>query len=369
MSSATDLAAPGPETPPERPPGSGRGIPRILVIMVAAVLAQLALIAAFTGVLSNPTLKSASVGLVAHGPAAGAALPGITYQPLAGPAAARQQVADGSLPAALVASGTRQTLYIDGTSGPSLTAALEAEFGAAAQRESAHLTVRDLRPLPASDPRGLGTFLLGIGWVIGGYLGVTLLSRALGPRARTRRGTLVLLGCTLAYSALSAVAGVALMDPVLGVLTGAPGQLIGAGTLIVFAVATFTAALMSLLGMPGLIVAVGTLVILGNPTSGGAAPVEMMTGGWRFLAHVLPTNAGVSFIRSFAYLHGNQVNDPLTVLLIYTAVSVLILLGLAIRRGAARPAGPAVAATPASTASPASTAIEASTAGTASTPA
>ena len=180
-SSATDLAAPGPEAPPERPPGSGRGIPRILVIMVAAVLAQLALIAAFTGVLSNPTLKSASVGLVAHGPEAGAALPGITYQPLASAAAARRQVADGSLPAALLASGMSQTLYIDGASGPSLTAALEAEFGAAAQQEAAHLTVRDLRPLPASDPRGLGTFLLGIGWVIGGYLGVTLLSRALAP--------------------------------------------------------------------------------------------------------------------------------------------------------------------------------------------
>jgi hypothetical protein len=106
---------------------------------------------------------------------------------------------------------------------------------------------------------------------------------------------------------------------------------------------------MSLLGLPGLIIAIGTLVILGNPTSGGAVPVQMMTGGWRFLAHVLPTNAGVSFIRSFAYLDGNQMNDPLTVLLIYTAVSVLVLLGLAIRRGAVRPAAPAVTVTPVST--------------------
>jgi hypothetical protein len=349
MSSTPDLAAPGTEAAPARSPGSARAASRILIIMVAAVLAQLALVAAFTGVLSKPTLKSAEVGLVAPGLAAGIPRPAITYQPLASEAAARQKVADGSLPAALVANGKSQTLYIDGASGPSLTAALEAEFGAAAQKHSARLTTRDLRPLPASDPRGLGTFLLGIGWVIGGYLGMMLLSRALGPRARTRRGTLVLLGCTLAYSALSAVAGLVLMDPLMGVLTGSPAQLIGAGTLIVFTVTTFTAALMAQLGLPGLIIAIGSLVILGNPTSGESVPVEMMTGGWRFLAHVLPTNAGVSFIRSFAYLDGNQMNDPLTVLLIYTAVSVLVLLGLVIRRGAARPAAPAVAVTPAST--------------------
>jgi hypothetical protein len=227
MNSTPDLAAPRTEAAPARSPGRARAASRILIIMVTAVLA---LVAAFTGVLSNPTLKSAEVGLVAQGPA--------------------------------------------------------------------------------------GAFLL---------------------------------GCTLAYSALSAVAGVVLTGPVMGVLTGSPAQLIGAGTLIVFTVATFTAALMSLLGMPGLIIAIGTLVILGNPTSGGSVPVQMMTGGWRFLAHVLPTNAGVSFIRSSAYLDGNQMNDPLTVLLIYTAVSVLVLLGLAIRRAAARPAAPAVTVTPAST--------------------
>lgn len=349
MSVTPDYTAAHASAAPVRSPGPALAVSKILILVVSAVLAQLALVAAFAGVLSNPTLKSAEVGIVAQGPAADAPLPGVTYQPLPSAAAARREVADGSLPAALVADGRSQTLYIDGSSaGASLTAVLQAEFGAAAQKTSAQLTTRDLRPLPASDPRGLGTFVLGIGWVIGGYLGMMLLSRALGARARTRRGTLALLGCTLAYAALSAIAGVVLMGPVMGVLTVSPGELIGAGTLIVFTVATFTAALMSLLGMPGLIIAIGTLVILGNPTSGGSVPVQMMAGGWRFLANVLPTNAGVSFIRSFAYLDGNQMNDPLTVLLIYTAGSVLVLLGLAIRRSAGQPTAPAVTATPAS---------------------
>jgi hypothetical protein len=334
---------------PARSRGTAGPASRILVVMVAAVLAQLALIAAFTGVIGRPTLRNADVGLVAQKPTVAAPLPGITYHPLATEAVARQEVASGDLPAALVVDGRSQTFLIDGSSaGASLTLVLEAEFGAAAQKMSARLTTQNLRPLPVSDPRGIGTFLLGIGWVIGGYLGMTLLSRAFGARARTRRGALAMLGCTLAYAVLSAVAGVVLVDPVMGVLTGSAAQLIGAGTLIVFAVATFTAALMRLLGLPGLVVAVGTLVILGNPTSGGSVPVQMMAGGWRFFAQILPTSAGVSFIRSFAYLDGNQMNDPLTVLLIYTAVSVLVLLGLAIRRGAGRPAFPAVTAAPAS---------------------
>ena len=301
MSTTRDYTAAHTDADSARPPGAARVFPRILVIMVAAVLAQLALVAAFTGVLSNPTLKSAEVGIVTQGQAPGMfPLPGITYRALPSTAAARQEVADGSLPAALVVDAKNQTLYIDGASGPSLASALEAEFGAAAHKTSAHLAISDVRPLPASDPRGIGTFLLGIGWVIGGYLGMMLLSRTLGARTRSRRGAVVLLGCVLGYSVLSAVAGVALLDPVMGVLTGSPGQLIGAGTLIVFTVSTFTAALMSLLRMPGLIIAIGTLVILGNPTSGGSLPVQMMAGGWRFLAQVLPTNAGVSFIRSFA---------------------------------------------------------------------
>jgi flagellar basal body-associated protein FliL len=78
MSSPTDLAAPRTQEAPARSAGTGRAASRILIILVTAVLAQLALVAAFTGVLSNPTLKSAEVGLVAQGPEAGIPLPGIT---------------------------------------------------------------------------------------------------------------------------------------------------------------------------------------------------------------------------------------------------------------------------------------------------
>lgn len=314
---------------------------RIAAILMAAVVAQLALVAAFTGAMSNPTLRHAEVGVVA--PAAPTAarlslppMPGISYQVLFDRSTAERLVRDGDLPAAVVLGEHTEALYVAGAAGPALVSALTQQITTQAEQANRPLTTLDLRPLPTSDPRGFGTFLLVIGWVIDGYLGATLLTRALGAAARTRRGTLRLLSWTLAYSLASAVVGVTLIDPIMGVVIGHPAQLIGAGTLNVLAVGTFTAALLSLLGLPGLILAIGALVILGNPTSGGAIPPQMLAGGWRFLAHILPTNAGVSLTRTLAYYDGHQLGHPLTVLLTYAGGSTLLLIALAARRATVR---------------------------------
>jgi len=304
------------------------------------VLAQLALIVAFTGALAKPSLRDAHVGVVAP---AGAAItqsapPGVSYRMVSTAADARRQVRDGDLPAALVVAGDtagvgdHATLYVAGAAGPSLTAAFEQALTTEAQADHTYLTVQDLRPLPSSDPRGFGAFLLVIGWVIGGYLGMMLLTRVLGPVMRSPRGVAHLLGWTLGYAVASAGLGVLLVGPIMGVVTTSPVTLIAAGTLIVFTVATFTAAMLSLIGLPGLIIAVGTLVILGNPTSGGAVPPAMLARGWRVLADILPTNAGVSLVHGIAYYANHQIATPLTTLAIYASASILVLVALAVRR-------------------------------------
>jgi hypothetical protein len=314
------------------------------LVLAAAVVFQLAFIASFTGALSRPTLQDATVGLVTS-PAASrpaAAVPhvaGVSYLALPGPAAAAAEVRDGALPAALLVGAGKDTLVVAGASGLSLVTAITEEVSAHAAKAGVPLAVDDVRPLPPGDPRGLGSFMLVVGWIIGGYLGMTLLSRVRAAAGASVRATAVTLGMAALYALASAALGVVLIDPMMGVLIGHPWTLLAAGSLVVFSATVVTAALTSLLGLPGIVIAIVMFVVLGNPTSGGSVPVQMLSGGYRFLAGVLPTNAAVGLVRGFAYFDGNQIARPLLVLSLYAAVSLVICLGLALRR--ARAAAPA----------------------------
>ena len=213
------------------------------------------------------------------------------------------------------------------------------------------VAVEDVRPLPPGDPRGLGSYLLVLGWIIGGYLGMTLLGRVRGAAGASVRGTAVTLGMAALYSVASAALAVVLVDPLMGVLTGHPWTLFAAGSLIVFTTTVVTAALTSLVGLTGIVIAIVTFVVLGNPTSGGSVPVQMLSGGYRFLAGVLPTNGAMGLVRGIAYFDGNQIARPLVVLSIYAGVALVTCLGLALRR--ARTAATAASPAPAATSGPA----------------
>jgi hypothetical protein len=328
-----------------------RNYRRAALVLAAAVVTQLAFIASFTGALSRPTLQDATLGLVASPTAirpATAAVPqvaGVTYRVLPSPAVAAAQVRDGDLPAALVAGARKDTLVVAEAAGLPLVTAITEEVSAQTARAGVPVAVEDVRPLPPGDPRGLGSFMLVVGWIIGGYIGMTLLSRVRGAAGTSVHGTAVTLGMAAIYSVASAALGVVLVDPLMGVLTGHPWTLLAAGSLIVFAATVLTAALISLVGLSGIVIAIVMLVVLGNPTSGGSVPVQMLSSGYRFLAGVLPTNAGMGLVRGFAYFDGNQIARPLLVLSIYAGVSVVAWLGLALwrTRGASRATSPVAA--------------------------
>lgn len=323
---------------------------RAALVLAAAVVFQLAFIAAFTGAMSRPTLQDATVGLVAS-PAAtrpAAAVPqvgGVSYRVLPSSAAATAEVRDGALPAALLVGARKDTLVVADAAGLTLVTAIGEAVSAQAARAGVPVAIADVRPLPPGDPRGLASFLLVVAWIIGGYLGMTLLSRVRGAAGASVRGTAVTLGMATLYAVASAAFGVVLVDPLMGVLNGHPWTLLAAGSLIVFTATIVTAALTSLVGLPGIVIAIVMFVLLGNPTSGGSVPVQMLSGGYRFLAGVLPTNAGVSLVHGFAYFDGNQIAGPLLVLSIYAGVSLAVCLGLALRR--ARAAAPATKPVPA----------------------
>lgn len=309
----------------------------MIAVLVGAILFQLAFVASFIGAEARPVLREATIGLVGNPPAVadsvgGAGASTVSYQPFAGLAAARQAVRNGELPAALAVSGGHETLLVADAAGLTLTAAIEQE--ATAQAAAAHhsLAVVDVRPLPPDDPGGIGTFLLVLGWVIGSYLGMILLTRVLGPKAGGLRGTATLAVWAALYAVASAGLGVVLVDPLLDRITGHPWALLGAGSLIVFAVAMSTRALMSLFGMAGIAVAIVVFVVLGNPSAGGSVPNQMLTTGFRFLADVLPNHAGTSLLHGIQYYGGHRLGHPILVLSLYAVIATAVCFAQSYRR-------------------------------------
>lgn len=324
----------------------------VIVALLGAIVFQLGFVASFAGAEARPALRDVTIGLVGTAPApAGKVVPlarsAVSYQPLASAAAAREAVRDGDLPAALIVTGNHQTLVVAQAAGLTLTAAIEQVAATRAAASHASLAVADARPFPPGDPRGAASFLLVLGWIIGGYLGMTLLSRVLGGRARGLRRTARLTAWTALYAVASAGLGVVLIDPLTGALAGHPWALLGVGALIVFAAGMSTAALLSLFGMAGILVAIVGFVVLGNPTSGGPVPVQMLSGGYRFLAGVLPNNAGLGAVHGVQYFDGNQIGRPLLVLALYAALALAVCFARTLRQPRSPRAGASAAPDPA----------------------
>lgn len=309
---------------------------RTALILIIAMLAQLAIIAAFTGAMSNPSLTNAEIGLVVGSSGDAGALNGVSgrlnLHPLASEQDARRQVHDGSLPAALILGEGKATLITASASGVELEGAIARAVESPLSSAGIRLSTVDVRPLPHSDPRGLGTFLLVIGWVLGGYLGVVLLTRARRDPFGSVRRTLGTFAWLAGYSFVSVVLGVLVASGILGILAGNVAVLILIGWLISFAVCAFTAGLVAVFGMPGVVIAIGCLVVLGNPTSGGSVPDQMLAGGWRVLAETLPTNAAVRGLRAVSYFGGSGLENPVLVLALYAGITVLLALAVSVFR-------------------------------------
>lgn len=182
-------------------------------------------------------------------------------------------------------------------------------------------TVRDLAPLPPSDPRGLAGFYLVFGMVLAAFIyGQTnhLYSRSLALRLRLAQTAVV----ALAAGLLGAVIAVRLVGA-----TAAPFLAVSAIlTLLVTAVALLTQAATSALGDPGILVSTLLLLTLGNAASGGAIPVPFLPDGLRQVAGLPPPGAAVRALRNAAAFPAADAGGPYLVLLAWSALVVLVLL-------------------------------------------
>jgi hypothetical protein len=182
-----------------------------------------------------------------------------------------------------------------------------------------------VKELPTGDSRGLASFYIAVAWVFGGYLGATVLSSLAGTAARGRRHAGERLGVLGLYSVLSGVLGYVVAGPIIGAVHGHVPAIIGIGMLVVFATAAMTAALQAFLGMAGTAVVLVVFLIVGNPSSGGPVPPELLPGFWQSVSEWLPPGAGVRLIQDTLYFDGNGSVKPLLVLVVYALLGSVLL--------------------------------------------
>ena len=337
--------------PRQRGPGRVKGLVRPGAGLAAVVVFQLLFASVFLGVLHRPAPHHAPVAVAGASPVAslvarhGGGMIRLTGVPDA--AAARAAVRDGRVNAAVAAGPRGETLVIETAASPGTAAVLTKTFTQAAVALKVPLAVRDLAPLPASDPTGASAFFLIIAWMLGGYVGATVLAVMLGgPRSPSLRTALLRLGLLAAYAAMSGLLGALLIGPAFGVVSGYNAALAGLGIVVVFAAAAATAGLQAALGLPGTLLAIIAMVVFGDPTAGTSIATALLASPWNVIGQGLPPSAGLTAARSIIYLGGANLTGPLAVLAVYAAAGTLLVLATAAWRQR-RPANPAATGQPA----------------------
>jgi hypothetical protein len=321
-----------PGTSQGKPTAAG-GLARPVVTLVSVVLFQLLFASVFMGVLHRPALHNAPVAVVGTSPLAtavdhhGAGAIRLVQEPSA--QAAAEALHDGTVYAAIVPGSRGESLLIESAASPGTATVLTKGFAQAATALKAPLQVRDLAPLPASDPTGTSAYFLIASWVLGGYIGVTALGLATGGmRSKTLRQAITRLALLAGYAIASGLLGALLFGPVMGVMSGFSLALAGVGALVVFAAAAATAALQNAMGMAGTLISIVAMVVFGNSTAGQSIATPLLASPWNVIGKLLPSSAGLSSARSVIYLGGVNMAGPLTVLVTYAVAGTLLLLAI-----------------------------------------
>lgn len=297
---------------------------RAVLVMVGVLLLQLGFALSYMGAFHAP--KPHRIPIVVVAPEAVEkdlvtrlnALPGDPLLVSSAPdrIQARSRLLDRRTDAALVvdAAGRTDTLLVASAGGTSAAEAATKVVQAVERTQGREIVVRDIRPPAAGDSRGLSSFYLVLSWTIGGYLAASALNMAAGSKRPTLRRILVRLAAMVPYAFVSGIGGAIIVGPVLNCLPGAFWELVGIGTLVVFASGAVGVALQSLAGTVGLGLTILIFTILGNPSSGGVYPASLLPPFWRAIGQALPPGAGTTVVRNTVYFDGNATTGALWIL-------------------------------------------------------
>lgn len=244
-------------------------------------------------------------------------------------ASARSAVDAREAVAALVVAPSGPRMVIAGAAGDAVAGGVTAAFTSALKAQGATLVVETVRPFQAGDAHGLLLFFLVFATLLS-----SLIAGALGGLrvAASRRSIGAVIGFAIAAGVLGPVAVAWLAEGYGDRLW----QVMALSALLAFAVASVTAGLARIVGPPGVALSALVLVLLAVISAGGPLGSEMLPDAYRAIAPWLPAGPAYSALRGAMYFDGAGVGGPVTLLLAYAVVG-LLLMALRQARGASPP--------------------------------
>lgn len=322
------------ETEPDDPTRvTARDVKRVAIVLLIVLAFQVVFALSYIGAFHDPKPHDLPVGVVAPNEAiaraASAAIPndgGFDVRLLTAEATAREQMLDQELYAALVVGATGDKLLVASASSVDIAEGLQLRLAAVEKQANRTLTVEDVAPVDADDSRGLVPFYLLLSWVVGAYLGASVISIVRGTHLSGRRGALLRIGTLAVYALVSGFVLTGLTAAVFGVVNDSYLTVALVGALVVFSVGLSAAALQALLGLAGSSVVLLVFVAFGSPASGGPAARPLLPSPWRTMGEWIPNGAGTDALRRAIYFSSNQLGPPVLTLLVWALVGAVVML-------------------------------------------
>lgn len=296
-----------------------------ILIVAAVVVVQALLVPLFSAPAANLAPRDLPV-LVAGAPQATA---GLTAKLRAAQPGAFEitTVSDAAAADRALRNRTAYAAFVVGADGvvlhtaPAASPTVAAFLTQAASQLSGGQPIHAVEVVPADpdDPRGAG--------FAAGFLPLALTSLLAGIALALllrRRGAK--LAGLLTFGVLAGLAGAAVLQFWLGVLSGS--YLLNAAAIGLFAVATsaIVSGLGSVLGTSGLGLGALLVFLIGNSLSGMAAAPELLPQPWGTVGQWLPVGAGGTLLRATAFFDGAGAAMPLWILATYAGVGFLMVL-------------------------------------------
>ncbi|HEY7631038.1 MAG TPA: hypothetical protein VH817_10065 [Thermoleophilaceae bacterium] len=224
-------------------------------------------------------------------------------------ARARAALLDTDVHGVLVPRATQDELLVAQAFGAAPTETLTTALQHAAAAQKVPLAVEDLKPLPASDRRGLSSLFTVIGTLIPSLVFGVLLSVAGRRHPWHLRWAAV-----LAYALVAGLVVAFNVDVLVGALKGHFVGIALVAGLLALAVASGAHGLGHLGGPVGIVTAIVMLMLLGMSSMGGAVTYQLEPGFYGAISQLLPPGAALTAVRNIQYFDWAATLWPLVIL-------------------------------------------------------